>query len=56
MIAIFNAGIHSQTVTLPAGKWGICINADKAGTEALAQVEGTVSVEAISPMVLVKLA
>ena len=56
MIAVFNAGIHSQAVTLPAGKWGVCIDADKAGTEVLKTVEGTVSVEAISAMVLVKLA
>ena len=56
MIAVFNSGIHSQPVNLPAGKWGICINADQAGTEILETVEGSVSVEAISAMVLVKLA
>ncbi len=56
MIAVFNAGIHSQAVTLPAGKWGICINADQAGIEVLEAVEDSVSVEATSAMVLVKLA
>ena len=56
MIAVFNAGLHSQTVTLPAGKWGVCINADKAGTEVLQVLEGTASAEGLSALVLVKLA
>ena len=56
MIAVFNAGLHSQAVTLPAGKWGVCINADKAGTEVLQVLEGTASAEGLSALVLVKLA
>ena len=56
MIAVFNSGIHSQAVNLPAGKWGVCIHADKAGTEVLETLENSVIVEAISAMVLVKLA
>ena len=55
IITVFNAGIHSETIDLPAGKWGICVNAENAGTNILATVEKQVTVEAISPLILVKL-
>lgn len=39
---------------LPEGEWTVYINGEKAGTEALGVVGGTVTVDAISGMVLVK--
>lgn len=54
-VMIFNSGIHSETVRLPEGKWGICVNAEKAGTEVLAEAEQAVTVEPISAMMLVRL-
>lgn len=54
-IMIFNAGVCSETFCLPEGKWGVCVNADNAGTEILAEVVHTVSVEPISAMMLVRL-
>ena len=55
MIAVFNSGLHSQPITLPAGKWGVCINAETAGTEILEVLEGTASAEGLSALVLVKI-
>ena len=54
IISIFNADSVANTVTLPEGQWNVCVNKDKAGTEVLATVSGTVEVEATSAMILVK--
>ena len=54
IIAIFNPRSNDTTVTLPEGEWTIYVNADKAGTEALGTATGSVTVETISAMVLVK--
>ncbi len=51
---VFNANTAAKTVTLPAGKWDICINGTKAGTEVIGTAEGAVSVAGISAMVLVQ--
>ncbi len=52
---IFNASEEAQEVTLPAGnKWDVYINGEKAGTEPIETVSGTVTVEPISAMVLLK--
>ena len=56
IVAIFNPRSESTTVTLPEGQWTIYINADDAGTEPLGTAEGTVTVESVSAMVLVKAA
>ena len=53
IISIFNADAAVQTVTLPEGKWAVCVNKTAAGTEPLAIVEGTVEVDATSAMILV---
>ena len=53
IISIFNADAAAQTVTLPEGKWSVCVNKTAAGTETLAIVEGTVEVEGTSAMILV---
>ena len=54
IIAIFNPRENDTVVTLPEGKWTVYIDAENAGTEALATAEGTVTVAAISACVLVK--
>ena len=54
IIVIYNANDTAVDVKLPAGAWDICINGEKAGTESIGMAEGTVSVEAISAMVLVQ--
>ena len=52
IVSVFNADAESQTVTLPEGKWNVCVTKTTAGTEALAVVEGTVEVEGTSAMIL----
>ena len=54
LYVIFNANQAETKVTLPDGEWKVCINAESAGTTALATVSGEVTVDAISSMVLVK--
>lgn len=54
MCLIFSAASTTETVSLPRGKWQICINGEKAGTECLATAEGSVTLPPISAMVLVK--
>ena len=54
IIALFNASIHSQSIVLPEGKWAVCIQGSKAGTEVLQIAEKSVTAEAISALVLVK--
>ena len=54
IVAIFNPRTNDTVVTLPEGKWDIYVNADQAGTEVLGTAEGTVTVETVSAMVLVK--
>jgi len=53
IVSIFNADAVAHTVTLPEGKWSVCINKTAAGTESLAIVEGSVEVDATSAMILV---
>jgi hypothetical protein len=54
IVAIFNPRANDTVVTLPEGKWDIYVNADQAGTEILGSAAGTVTVETVSAMVLVK--
>ncbi len=51
---IFNGSTSNATMTLPSGSWGVCIDADHAGTGILRTVSGSVSVAPISAMVLVQ--
>lgn len=55
MIAIFNGGEQKRTLYLPEGNWGICIDADHAGTEVLSVVSGQVTIEGISPLIMVRI-
>ena len=54
MVVIFNPRKEATTITLPEGKWDVCIDGENSGTTVLRSVEGTVSVDAISAMVLVQ--
>ena len=51
---VFNANAAEQTVTLPEGSWNVYINGEKAGTEILETVSGSVTVAPISALVLVQ--
>ena len=55
MISVFNAGIHSQRISLPEGEWGIYVNGEHAGTDLLSKTHGSVNVPSLSAMILVKL-
>ncbi|MGM9588991.1 MAG: type I pullulanase [Faecousia sp.] len=50
----FNASKEGISLTLPAGKWRLCIRDDIAGTECLEEVGGSISVSALSALVLVQ--
>ena len=54
LYVIFNPRSETASIPLPEGQWTVCINAEDAGTTPLDTVEGTVSVDPISAMVLVK--
>ena len=52
LFVIFNPEETAANITLPEGKWDVYINGEKAGTKVLGTVEGMVTVEPISAMVL----
>lgn len=54
MLVFFNPNTEATEITLPEGKWNVYINGEDAGTEVLTTVSGTVTVDAISAMVLVQ--
>ncbi len=54
IVVIYNPNSSETEVTLPEGKWDICINKTTAGVETLETVENKVTVEPISAMVLIR--
>ena len=52
IFVIFNPNAEKTTVTLPEGDWNIYVSGNKAGTTALKSVNGEVTVEGITAMVL----
>ncbi len=50
----FNADKEAVSLTLPAGKWHPCIRDDVAGTDFLEDVGGSITVSALSALVLVQ--
>ena len=56
MISIFNGGFEPIDLNLPKGKWGVVVNAEKAGVEPFEILERRIHVEGICAMILVKLA
>lgn len=53
LFVVFNAEPEAVSVDLPEGDWKVCIDKEHAGTAELSLVSGSVSVEAVSAMVLV---
>ena len=54
LVVIFNPRKETTNVTLPEGKWDVYVDGTTAGTTVLRTVEGTITVDAISSMVLVQ--
>jgi pullulanase len=54
LISIFNGGFDAIDLNLPQGKWGVVVNAEKAGVEPIEVLEHRIHVEGISAMILVK--
>ncbi|MBP5185156.1 MAG: type I pullulanase [Lachnospiraceae bacterium] len=54
IFVIFNANKETVETELPEGRWNICVNGEKAGTETIKTVSGKVKVAGISAMVLVQ--
>lgn len=54
LFVIFNPKNEFANVELPEGDWTVYINGENAGTEPLSAASGTVTVDPISAMVLVK--
>ena len=54
LFLVFNASDTAESIALPEGSWNLCINAEKASTEALAVASGTIEIPAICAMVFVK--
>jgi len=48
----FNADTHAVSLTVPEGKWQVCIRDDIAGNNCLATIGGSVSISPISTLVL----
>ena len=51
IFAAFNADTHSQSIALPEGKWQVCIRDDMAGTKAISEAGGSVSVSPLCAFV-----
>ena len=54
LVVIFNPRKEATTVNLPVGDWNIYVNGEEAGTTVLGSASGSVTVDAISAMVLVQ--
>ncbi len=54
LVVIFNPNAEATAVTLPEGNWDIRINGEDSGDVSLGTAEGTVEVQPISAMVLVR--
>ena len=54
LFVVFNASETPQRFPLPQGKWTVCIDGDRAGTDALSTASGSALAKPISALVLVK--
>lgn len=54
IVVIFNSKADAAEVELPEGDWTVYINGEDAGVTPIAEASGSVSVDPISAMVLVK--
>lgn len=51
-MVIYNGNPEKSTYKLPEGKWNLVVNGQKAGTEVIEVVEGTIELEPLSAYVL----
>ena len=54
ILVAFNPNSSEQSISLPAGKWNVCVNGEKAGNVSLATVSGKLKMDAYSAYVLVQ--
>lgn len=54
LFLVFNANNSQQTITLPQGNWNVCIDGTTAGTQVLRSASGSIRVDPVSTLVLVK--
>ena len=54
IVVLFNAKSNAAQIDLPEGEWTIYVNGEDAGTTPLGTASGSVSVDPVSAMVLVK--
>ncbi len=54
IILVFNPNEKGTSISLPKGKWNVCVNGKKAGCTSLGAVSNNVTVEPFSTMILVK--
>ena len=54
ILVAFNPNLGSRTVNLPEGEWKVCVNREKAGTDAIETVSGSVEVTEYSAFILVQ--
>jgi len=54
VFVVFNASNEEKTVELPVGKWGICIDDEKAGDEIFGYAEGEYVLSPFSAAVMIK--
>ena len=54
LFVVYNANREAIEIALPEGEWDVYVNDVQAGTKPIESVSGSVSVSAISAMVLVK--
>ncbi|MBE5927502.1 MAG: type I pullulanase [Lachnospiraceae bacterium] len=54
ILVAFNPNSSEQTLTLPTGKWQVCVNGKKAGNVSLATVSGKLKMDGYSAYVLVQ--
>lgn len=52
LCAVFNPGMEPLTMTLPQGTWEILVKGAKAGTVSLGHAQGSITVDAISALIL----
>ncbi len=54
IFVVYNPLATKTTVTLPDGNWDICVQGMNAGTQSLGKASGSITVDSISCVVLVK--
>ena len=54
IFVIFNSSREEKEISLPVGKWSVCIDSERSGTETLYHAEGKFKVPPISAIVMTK--